>query len=55
MRGLPATAPGLKTQRFAAVACAVLIPPYSRASATALHRLPEHEVRGGCEGRVGAR
>jgi hypothetical protein len=44
---------GFETQRFAAVACAVFIPPYSRASATALHRLPEHEVRGDCEGRLG--
>jgi hypothetical protein len=56
------------SKRFAAVTCAVSIPPYSRASATAflfpldlgrglnkcnpieVARLPEHEVRGDCEG-----
>jgi hypothetical protein len=60
MRGLPATSPVCSRsgpdrviQRFAAVACAVSFPPYSRASATALNRLPEHEVRGGGEGREG--
>jgi len=47
---------------FAAVSCAVLLPPYSRAAATACiaaagksaaHRLPVHEACGYCRGRFG--
>ena len=45
--------PAGSSKRFAAVGCAVSFPPYSRASATALNRLPEHEVRGDGGGREG--
>jgi len=47
-------------KRFATVSCAVLLPPYSRAAATAClrplaisaaHRLPVHEACGYCRGR----
>src|SRR5262249_58306652 len=56
-RVLPAASPW---ERFAAVSCAVLLPPYSRAAATAClrplaisaaHRLPVHEACGYGRGR----
>src|SRR5215470_11435654 len=56
-RVLPAASP---FERFAAVSCAVLLPPYSRAAATAclrppaisvVRRLPVHEACGYCRGR----
>jgi len=47
----PATfPPGSPEERKRGSGCEQVNPPYSGAAATALHRLPVHEVCGGCGG-----